>query len=144
MRVWVWILALVAGFTAIGQTGPGAGQAGGGVLQLLLNSEWANEIELTDDQKLKVASILRQNRQKMAELRRGASRSENDLELALSADQLDEKRVNDSIESLANNRAEMTRVVSQVTLQLRQALSGEQWRKLQMMQRRRGRLLNVP
>lgn len=142
------LLLMLAGFSLLAQepreakpVAPGNSQ---GLLQALISGQLANEIGLTDEQKVKLFGVLRQNRMRLLQLRREAARHESDLELALSADTVDEARVNTAIDNLSKARAELTRAVSTTTLQMRQVLSGEQWRQLQQMARRRGRLLDVP
>lgn len=114
------------------------------LMQALTDGEIANEVGITEEQRVKVRTILRNNRQRLLEARRAGTKAEAELELALGGDQVDDARANTAIGALSAARSEATRVVAEITLQIRQALSAEQWRQLQILGRRRGRAMGIP
>jgi Spy/CpxP family protein refolding chaperone len=95
------------------------------------NSPIVTDLNLTADQRQQIQSTLREYRNRVIDLRSAVDKAEGELEDAFNEEQVDQRRATDAIERLANARAEMTRVLSQMSLRLRAVLTPEQWRELQ-------------
>ncbi|HET8549613.1 MAG TPA: Spy/CpxP family protein refolding chaperone [Bryobacteraceae bacterium] len=95
------------------------------------NSPIARDLNLSSDQQQQIRSTLREYRNRVIDLRAAVDKAEGELEDAFNEERVDERRAADAIDRLANSRAEMTRVISQMSLRLRAVLTPEQWRELQ-------------
>ena len=95
------------------------------------NSPIASDLNLTPDQRQQIQSTLREYRDRVIDLRSAVDKAEGELEDVFNEDTVDQRRAGEAIDRLANARAEMTRVLSQMSLRLRGVLTPEQWRELQ-------------
>jgi Spy/CpxP family protein refolding chaperone len=95
------------------------------------NSPIATDLNLTADQRQQIQSTLREYRDRVIDLRATVNKAEGELEDIFNQDQVDQRRAGEAIDRLANARAEMIRVLSQMSLRLRGVLTPEQWRELQ-------------
>jgi Spy/CpxP family protein refolding chaperone len=102
------------------------------------NSPMVRDLNLTSDQQQQIRSTLREYRDRVIDLRATVDKAEGELEDAFNDERLDQRRANDAIDRLATARAEMTRVISQMSLKLRTVLTPEQWRELQKRRQERG------
>lgn len=96
---------------------------------------WENPVavglSLTDAQRDRVSGIAREFRERLIQKREETERAEREFEEVFNADVVDSQRGSAAIERLAKARAELTRDLSQMTLQMRAVLTTEQWRELQ-------------
>ena len=96
---------------------------------------WENPVAagltLTDAQRERITGIARDYRDRLQEKRAEANRAERALQEIFDADVVDNARGQAAIDRLARARADLTRDVSRMTLQMRTVLTGEQWRALQ-------------
>jgi len=102
-------------------------------------SPLAGDINLSEDQRVKIRDTIREFRPKLIDLRAVMEKAEIETEEALNDDSFDQKRAADAIERLATVRGDMTRVMSQMSIRLRSILTVEQWRELQKKRRAMGR-----
>lgn len=108
----------------------------GGALYAQPNVPWwenpvGEGLNLTDSQRERINGIARDFRDRLMQKRQEANRAEQDLEDVFNAEVVDSQRGRNAIERLARIRADLTRDVSQMTLQMRTVLTAEQWRALQ-------------
>ena len=104
------------------------------------DSPIARDLNLTTDQQQQIRSVIREYRPRLVDLRGAVEKAEGDLEDVFNEDHVDQRRSNEAIERLASARAELTRVLSQMSLRLRGVLTTEQWRELQKRQPLRPRM----
>jgi Spy/CpxP family protein refolding chaperone len=102
------------------------------------NSPMVRDLNLSSDQQQQIRSTLREYRDRVIDLRGAVDKAEGELEDAFNEERLDQRRANDAIDRLATARADMTRVISQMSLRLRGVLTPEQWRELQKRRQDRG------
>jgi Spy/CpxP family protein refolding chaperone len=98
-------------------------------------SPLAGDINLSEDQRVKIRDTIREFRPKLIDLRAVMEKAEIETEEALNDDSFDQKRAADAIERLAAVRGDMTRVMSQMSIRLRSILTVEQWKELQKKRR---------
>jgi Spy/CpxP family protein refolding chaperone len=105
------------------------------------DSPIARDLNLTADQQQQIRSIIREHRGRLVDLRGAVEKAEGELEDIFNEEQVDQRRSNEAIDRLASARADLTRVLSQMSLRLRGVLTTEQWRELQKRQPLRPRML---
>lgn len=105
------------------------------------NSPIARELNLTDDQKKQIQSILKEYRDRLIDQRAAVQKAEAQFGDLFAEQSPNPAQVNDAIERLAAARAELTRTMSQMALRLRAVLTPEQFQELQ---KRRPRLQPGP
>lgn len=105
------------------------------------NMQVIRDLNLSDDQKKQIRLTVADFRPRMAELRSSVDRAELAVEEALGEETVDSRKANDAIERLVSARADLTRVLSQLTLKVRSIMTTEQWRELQKRRPRAGTLL---
>lgn len=98
-------------------------------------SPLTQDINLSEDQRVKIRDTIREFRPKLIDLRASLEKAEIDTEEALNDDSFDQKRANEAIERLVGARGEMTRLMSQMSIRLRATLTVEQWKELQRKRR---------
>jgi Spy/CpxP family protein refolding chaperone len=121
--------------------GPGGGPGGGPASWIEApwwNSPIVQELNLTDAQRADIRATVRDQRNRLIDLRSSVIKAEQDLEDVFSETTVDQKKANEAIERLATSRADMTRTLSQMSLKIRAILTPEQWDQLQKRQPRRG------
>jgi Spy/CpxP family protein refolding chaperone len=96
---------------------------------------WENPVAagltLSDAQRDQINGIARDYRDRLVQKREEANRAEQELEGIFNADVVDTQRGRIAIDRLARARADLTKDVSRMTLQMRTVLTTEQWRTLQ-------------
>lgn len=120
----IFFVALVATLPAVGQNMPGR------------SFDWwdspvVKDLNLSKEQLQKVQSTVHDSRAKLIDLRAVVQKAELDVEDTFNADTFDMKRASEAVEHLAAARAETGRSLAQLSLNLRAALTTEQWRELQ-------------
>lgn len=98
-------------------------------------SPLAGDLNLTDTQTRQIRDTVRQYRVRLADLRAAVSRAEREVENVFNDETIDQSRAHDAIDQLANARADLFRMTSQMDLKLRMILTAEQWQELQARQR---------
>lgn len=120
----ICLVALAATLPAVGQNMPGR------------SFDWwdspvVKDLNLSKEQLQKVQSTVHDSRGKLIDLRAAVQKAELDVEDTFNADTFDMKRASEAVERLAAARAETGRSLAQLSLNLRAALTTEQWRELQ-------------
>jgi Spy/CpxP family protein refolding chaperone len=106
------------------------------------DSPMVNGLDLTDAQRTEIRSVVREYRGRMLEVRQTVQKAEDDLDAVFNEDTVDQRKGSEAIDRLTKARAEMTRSVSEMSLQMRAVLTPQQWQELR--QRDRGqRIENV-
>lgn len=105
------------------------------------DSPVARDLNLSSDQIQQIRSTVKEYRSKLVDLRATLEKAEIEVDDTFNEDSFDQKRASDAIDHLANARADLTRVFSQMSLRLRAVLTPDQWRELQ---KRRPRPLRQP
>ena len=106
----------------------------------------ANGLNLSDAQNKQIHSIVAEYRSKLIDLRANEEKAQGDFQDVFNDAPADQRRANDAIDRLSNARGEMTRVISQMSLKMRNVLSAEQWQQLRdrQQERLRNRLAAPP
>ena len=108
-------------------------------------SRIARDIHLSEDQREKVREIQRKYRDRMIDLRAAVEKAEARLRDLYEMETIDPEEAQRVIDELVKNRSEMTRALAEMSLELRQVITLEQWRELQEKVRRiRERRWNRP
>jgi len=91
----------------------------------------ASGLTLTDSQRTRIQEVVREYRDRLANLRAEVDQAEADLEAVFNDEVVDQRRGTATIDRLARTRADLTRAVSEMTLKLRAVLTPQQWQELQ-------------
>lgn len=107
-------------------------------------SRIARDIHLSEAQREKVREVQRKYRDRMIDLRAAVEKAEARLRDLYEMETVDPAQAEQVIDELVKYRGEMTRALAEMSLELRQVLTLEQWRELQekvhrMRERRWGR-----
>lgn len=105
------------------------------------DSPIARDLNLTDDQRKQIRSILQEYRDRLIDQRATLQKAEARFADLFAEPSPNPALVNDAIERLANARADLTRTMAHMTLRLRGVLTPEQFQELQ---KRRPRLQPGP
>jgi Spy/CpxP family protein refolding chaperone len=95
------------------------------------DSPVVKDLNLTPEQLQKVQATVHESRSKLIDLRAAVQKAELDVEDAFNADNFDMKRATEAVDRLAAARAETGKSLARLSLNLRAALTTEQWRELQ-------------
>lgn len=98
------------------------------------NSPLVSGLDLTDIQRTEIRSVIREYRGRMLEVRDAVQKAESDLDEVFNEDTVDQRRGAEAIDRLTKARADMTRSVSEMSLQMRALLTPQQWQELQRRQ----------
>lgn len=104
----------------------------------------ANGLNLTDAQNKQIRAIVAEYRSKLIDLRANEEKAQGDFQDIFNDAPTDQKRANEAIERLSSARAEMTKVISQMSLKMRNVLTAEQWQQLRDRQEERMRNRRMP
>ncbi len=104
------------------------------------DSEIARELQLTDAQVKQVEQTFLEHKLKLTDLRADLEKQEAKLQPLLDADQPDEAQVSAQIDAVTVARGNLEKENAMMMLAIRRALSVEQWKKLETMQRQRERI----
>jgi hypothetical protein len=94
------------------------------------NSPVVADIGLSQDQTVHIRQIVRSHRNRLFDARNNVQKAEAALEDVMNDDHVSPESVKPLIENLANARAESTRVVLEMDIELRGVLTLDQWRLL--------------
>lgn len=98
----------------------------------------SQELGLSEDQKTKIKDLFYASQKEAIDLRAQAQRAQLDLRHAMGQDTPDEKAVLKALDAHLAAEAAIKRNRVKLVLDLRKAVTVEQWRKLQAMRERRG------
>jgi len=108
-------------------------------------SRIARDIHLSEAQREKVREVQRKYRDRMIDLRAAVEKAEARLRDLYEMETIDPAQAEQVIDELVKHRSEMTRALAEMSLELRQVLTLEQWRELQeKVHRMRERRWNRP
>jgi Spy/CpxP family protein refolding chaperone len=105
------------------------------------DSPIANDLNLTEDQKQQIRSIVQEHRDRLIDQRAALQKAEAQFGDLFAEQSPNPARVDQVIEQLVAARSELTRTMSRMTLRLRAVLTPEQFQELQ---KRRPRLMQGP
>jgi Spy/CpxP family protein refolding chaperone len=97
------------------------------------NASVVRRLGLTADQRRKVEAIFEQHRQTLAQSKADLEKEEASLAAMLDAEPLDSQKLSAEIDKIIKARGEMERTTSNMTLEMRQVLTREQWADLLML-----------
>jgi Spy/CpxP family protein refolding chaperone len=146
-RLWptfVFVILLLPGL-ALAQGPRGGGFPGAFGMQWWENPV-ANGLNLSEAQNKQIRSIVAEYRSKLIDLRANEEKAQGDFQDVFNDAPADQRRANDAIDRLGNARGEMTKVISQMSLKMRNVLTAEQWQQLRERQegRMRNRMMPAP
>ena len=101
------------------------------------NSEMVQRLGLSQTQVSQIEQIFYQHRLKLIDLHADVEKQEAMLQPLIEADQPDEGKVSAQLDQLLAARARLEKANTMMMLSIRRALSVEQWKRLQGMQRER-------
>lgn len=99
-------------------------------------SPLARELNLTDEQREKIAAIVRESRASLIDKRAAVEKAEAEIEDLFAEPVLDPARAQQAIDRLVTARGELTRAFTELSLKLRMVLTQEQWKELQQRRAR--------
>ncbi len=135
------VAVLILAISAFGQAptpppggpgGPGMGR-GHGMGAWWKNSDIAQKLNLTDQQKQQLESTFTSNKLKLIDLRAAVEREETKLQPLMSADQLDENAINAQVDQLIAARGRLEKTMAMMHVSMRKILTTEQWKQLEAM-----------
>ncbi len=139
-RILLAVVVMVLAVGAFGQGAPptpgpdGPGMRHGhGMGAWWKNSDIAQKLNLTDQQKQQLESTFTSNRLALIDLRAAVEREETKLEPLMSADQLDENAIKAQLNSLIAARGKLEMAMAMMHVSMRKILTTEQWKQLQEM-----------
>jgi hypothetical protein len=94
------------------------------------NSPVVGDIGLSQDQTARIRQIVRSHRNRLFDARNNVQKAEAALEDVMNDDHIAPENVKPLIDNLANARAESTRVLLAMDIELRSVLTLDQWRAL--------------
>jgi Spy/CpxP family protein refolding chaperone len=125
----IFALSLAIPVILAAQAGPRG--ARGGMFREWWDSPMAEGLNLTDAQRKQIQDTIREYRNRLVDARAAVEKAEGDLEDYFNAENgIDQRKASEAIDHLANARAELTRVISQMSLRLRAVLTNQQWAEL--------------
>ena len=104
------------------------------------DSPIAKDLNLSADQTKQIRETVKEYRAKLIDQRAAAEKAEGELDDLFNEGNVDQRKATESIDRLANARADLTRTVSQMSLRLRSVLTPDQWHELQKRAPMRNRL----
>jgi Spy/CpxP family protein refolding chaperone len=117
----------------------GRGGFPGGIGGQWWDNPVANGLNLSDAQNKQIRSIVAEYRSKLIDLRANEEKAQGDFQDVFNDSPNDQRRANDAIDRLSTARGEMTKVISQMSLKMRNVLTTEQWQQLRERQQERMR-----
>jgi Spy/CpxP family protein refolding chaperone len=109
--------------------------AASGLAQTRADFPWWNspvvaDIGLTQEQTSRIRQIIRSHRNQLFDVRNNMQKAEAALEDVMGDEHIQPERVKPLIDHLANARAESTRQMLEMDIELRSVLTLDQWRTL--------------
>ena len=92
----------------------------------------AEGLNLTDAQRKQIQTTIRDYRNRLVDARAAVEKAEGEMDDVFNTEgNVDQRRANEAIDRLASARAELTKVVSQMSVRMRGVLTTQQWQELQ-------------
>ena len=146
---WILLGAMLVGTVAFAQDAPpppggpdghrmmmrmpgGRGMMGG----WWKNSEVAQQLNLTDQQKQQLEKTFTDYRLQLIDQRAAVEREETKLQPLMDADQLDKAKISSQLDSLIAARTKLEKTSAMMHISMREILTPEQWKQLQSMHMR--------
>lgn len=95
------------------------------------DSPIARDLNLTEEQNRQIREVVHSFRNKLIDQRASVEKADGELEDIFDEDRIDQHKANDAVERLASARGELSRLLSQMSLKLRNILTPDQWHELQ-------------
>jgi Spy/CpxP family protein refolding chaperone len=102
------------------------------------NSEIANQLHLTDQQKKDIDQSFYQYRLQLIDATAATQKLDMQLDQLMNADDLQEAKINQTLDQLVQARGQLTKIYSGMLISIRKVLQPEQWKSLQNLQAERG------
>ncbi len=102
------------------------------------NSEIANQIHLTDQQKKDIDQSFYQYRLQLIDATAATEKLDMQLDQLMNADDLQEGQINQTLDKLVQARGQLTKIYAGMLISIRKVLQPEQWKSLQNLQAERG------
>ncbi|MBV8114939.1 MAG: Spy/CpxP family protein refolding chaperone [Silvibacterium sp.] len=97
------------------------------------NSDIAQQVGITDDQKKKMDDIFQQNKLRLIDLKAALEKQEAIMQPLIEADQPDEAKILSQIDAIAQARAELEKAHARMLLGIRTVLTPDQWKKFRAL-----------
>lgn len=120
----------------MGPMPPRHGMAGGSWWK---NSEIAEKLNLTDQQKQQLESTFLDYRLKLVDLRADVERQELKLQPLMDADQVNEAQVSSQLDALLAARGKLEKANAMMMISMRKVLTADQWKQLRTLRTERFR-----
>ncbi len=103
------------------------------------NSELAQKLNLTDQQKQQLEKTFLDYRLKLVDLRADVEREELKLQPLMDADQLNEAQISSQLDTLLAARMKLEKTNAMMNVSMREVLTADQWKQLRSMREDRFR-----
>ncbi|MGE5113064.1 MAG: Spy/CpxP family protein refolding chaperone [Acidobacteriaceae bacterium] len=120
----------------MGPMPPMHGMAGGSWWK---NSEVAEKLKLTDQQKQQLESTFLDYRLKLVDLRADVERQELKLQPLMDADQVNEAQVSSQLDAVIAARGKLEKTNAMMMISMRKVLTADQWKQLRNLRTERFR-----
>lgn len=120
----------------MGPMSPMHGMAGGSWWK---NSEVAEKLKLTDQQKQQLESTFLDYRLKLVDLRADVERQELKLQPLMDADQVNEAQVSSQLDAVIAARGKLEKANAMMMISMRKVLTTDQWKQLRNLRTERFR-----
>jgi len=101
------------------------------------NSELAEKLKLTDQQKQQLEQTFLDYRLKLVDLRADVERQELKLQPLMDADQLNESQISSQLDTLLAARMKLEKTNAMMNVSMRKVLTADQWKQLRSMRENR-------
>ncbi len=95
---------------------------------------FAEDINLSEEQREQIREIQKKYRNVMIDQRAVAEKAEADLQDLFAQDEISDNAAHAAVDRLVRARADMTRSLTEMSIELRRVLTTEQWKELQQKQ----------
>ncbi len=103
------------------------------------NSELADKLKLTDQQKQQLENTFLDYRLKLVDLRANVEREELKLQPLMDADQLNEAQISSQLDTLLAARMKLEKTNAMMNVAMRKVLTADQWKQLRSLREDRFR-----
>ncbi len=100
-------------------------------------SRLTERLDLSEEQHTRIRAILKQYRDQMIDQRGAVEKADAEIEDLFAEQEIDQEHARRTIDRLVTARGEMTRSLTVMSLELRQVLTADQWRRLRELQDKR-------
>jgi Spy/CpxP family protein refolding chaperone len=102
------------------------------------NSDIANELHLTDQQKKEIDQSFYQYRLQLIDATAATEKLDTQLDALMNADYLEEAKINEVLDQLVQARGQLSKIYAGMLISIRKVLLPEQWKSLQELQAKKG------